>query len=113
MTKKKVTLILPADLVERMVAAEVKRDTQQGILDTITGAGVDISSVDATSYLKTATASITDAALEYSKCKLEVLALAREKGNYDPLKCTPIRANSLEETGAVTWDVTQADEGTA
>lgn len=110
--RKTTALILPDELAARMVAAKVRMDTQRDVLNAVTGAGVDVSDPEATRYLDAATASITEAALEYSKCQLEVVALARKEGNYDPAKCTPIQAKHLEDTGAVTWTILQADEET-
>lgn len=104
-------MFLPADLTRRLLSAKAEMDVRQAALDNICCAGVDISADTAVSYVNAATAAILAANQRYDECMMEVVTLAREKGGYDALNCSPIRAENVQTTGAVSWTVLVAKDG--
>lgn len=103
-------MLLPADLTKRLLSAEAERDIRQATLDNILGSGIDLSTEAAVSYVDSATAAILAASNAYDECMVEVVALAREKGGYDPAICSPIQASNVHNTGAVSWTVIKAGD---
>lgn len=98
-------MFLPADLARRLLAAESERDIRQAALDNILGVGIELSTDTSVSFVKAATEAILAADQRYNDCMAEIVALAREKGGYDALTCSPIQANNVQTTGAVTWTI--------
>lgn len=104
-------MFLPADLTRRLLAAEAERDIRQAALDNILGTGVDLSTDTTVSFVNAATDAILAANQRYDECMVEVVTLAREKGGYDALNCSPIHAGNVQTTGAVSWNVLVAKDG--
>lgn len=114
MPRKTVFMIPPAALAKRIVAATTERDTQQNVLDALLGnGGIDLTSENATAYLDKLVATIAAADKVVHECMLELFALAKEGGGYDPNSCTCINVDDLETNSAVRWTVAVKDEGAA
>lgn len=99
----KSAMFLPADLTRKLLTADAERDIRQATLDNILSAGVDLSTDAAVAYVKEATDAILAANQRYDECMMEVVSLAREKGGYDALNCSPIHADNIQTSGAVYW----------
>lgn len=109
--RQRVKMVLPVDLAKSLLDKQTKRDLLQNELDTITSSGVDLSSAVAVDFIQKLTESVITASLDCNADMRSVLALAREKGGYDPESCSEIQTDILEASGAVFW--TAPTKGTA
>lgn len=101
--RQRVTLKLPEELVTSLLTHRTKRDIVQNVLDSLLGAGVDISSPTAGAFIQGLISEVTEISLAYNADMLAVLSLAQGKAGYDPEKCTEIQDDILETSGAVFW----------